>query len=105
MKNGLASARYPVELVASFLRVVREDFRGDEELRNMAAFTAGSSQHEDCLAEENFVDDARRGLLETERVKRARREEVQHCRGMDIWEPVLRKSIDPTTGLVWSCER
>ena len=30
VKNGLASARHLVGLVESFLRVVREDLRGDE---------------------------------------------------------------------------
>ena len=42
------------------------------------------------MAEETFVDDVRGGVLETERVKQARREEVQWCRGMGVWEPALR---------------
>ena len=63
VKNGLASARYPAELVESFLRVVREDLRGCEELSIVAAFSAGPSPHEDCLAEEIFIDDVRGGVL------------------------------------------
>ena len=58
MKNGLASARYLVELVEAFVRVVREDRRGNEELSDVAPFSAGPSPHEDCLAEEPFVDGA-----------------------------------------------
>ena len=81
VKNGKASAPGPVELLESFLRVVREDLRGGEELSNVAAFSAGPSPHEDCLAEEIFVDDVRGGLLVAERVRQARREEVQWCRG------------------------
>ena len=63
VKNGLASARYPVELVESFLRVVREDLRGCEELSNVAALSAGPLPHEYCLAEEIFIDDVRGGVL------------------------------------------
>ena len=57
--SGLASVRYPLELVESFLGVLREDPRGDEELSNVAVLTAGPSPHENCLAEEIFVDDVR----------------------------------------------
>ena len=46
------------------MRVVREDLRGSEELSNVAAFAAGPSPYEDCLAEEIFVDDVRDGVLE-----------------------------------------
>ena len=65
-----------------------------EDISNVAAFSAGPSPHEDCLAEEIFVDDVRGGVLEAERVKQARREEVQWCRGMGVWEAVLRKDMD-----------
>ena len=68
----------------------------------------------------------RGGVLETDRVKQARREEVQWCRGMGVLEPALRKDvdaegvslrwvdtdkgdaamrIDQTAGLERSCER
>ena len=47
------------------MRVVREDLRGGEELSNVAAFSAGPSPHENCLAEETFVV-VRGGMLETE---------------------------------------
>ena len=63
VKSGLASARYPVVLLESFLKVVREDLRGNEELSDVAAFSAGSSPHEDCLAEDAYVDDVRGGVL------------------------------------------
>ena len=63
VKNGLASAPCPVELVESFLRVVRDDLRASEELSNVTAFAAGPSPHEDCLAEEVFLDDVRGGVL------------------------------------------
>ena len=43
----------------------------------MTAFAAGPSPHEDCLADEIFIDEVRGGVLETERVKHARQEEVQ----------------------------
>ena len=49
--------------------------------------------HEDCLAEEIFVDDVRGGVLEAERVKPARREEVPWCRGMGVWAPVFGKDM------------
>ena len=84
VKSGLALVRYPLELVESFLGVLREDPRGDEELSNVAALTAGPSPHENCLTEEIFVDDVRGGVLETERVKQSRREEVQWCRCIDV---------------------
>ena len=58
-----------MEFVESFLRVVREDLRGDEELSGLVAFSAGPSPHEDCLAEDAFVDDVRGGVLEAERVQ------------------------------------
>ena len=70
--------------MAFFLKVVREDLRGNEELWDVAVFSAGPSPHEDCLAEDTFVDDVRGGVLETERVKQARREEAQWCRGMGV---------------------
>ena len=44
-KHGLGSAQYPVDLAESFLKVIREDFRGDEELSDVAAFSAEPSQH------------------------------------------------------------
>ena len=56
-----------MELVESFLRVVLEDLRGNEELSNVAAFSIGPSPHEDCLAEDTFVDGVRGGVLETEK--------------------------------------
>ena len=92
VKNGSASARYLVELVESFLKIIREDLRGNRELSDAAAFSAGPSPVEDCLAEDTFVDDARGRVLETERVKQARREELQWCRGMGVGEPILRKN-------------
>ena len=65
---------------------------GSEELSNVATFSAGPSPHEDCLSEEVFVDDVR-GVLQAERVKQARREEVQWCRGLGVWEHFLRKDM------------
>ena len=93
-ESELASVRYLVELAESFLKVIREDLRGNEELPDVHAFSAGPSPHEDCLAEDAFVDDARGGVLDTDRVKQGRQEEVQWCRGMGVWEPVLRKDMD-----------
>ena len=87
VKSGSARTRYLVKLVKFFLRVVREDLRGREELSKVAAFSAGPSLHEDCLAEEVFVDDVRGGVLEAEIVKQTRREEVQWCRDTAVWEP------------------
>ena len=69
VKNRLTSARYPVELLEYFLGVTREDLGGNEELSDVATFSTGPSPHEDCLAEDTFVDDVRGGVLETERVK------------------------------------
>ena len=69
VKNGRASVRYPVELVESFLMVVREDLRGNEEPSDVAAFSAGPSPLKDCLAEDAFVDDVRGEVLETEEVQ------------------------------------
>ena len=54
MKNGMASARYLVELVEFFQRVVRED-RGGKELSNVAAFTAGPS----CVGDGDMNSSAR----------------------------------------------
>ena len=129
VKSGLASARYPVDLVESFLKVIREDFRGNEKLSDVAALSAAPSPHEGCLAEDAIVDDVRGRVLETESVKQARRGEVQWSRGMGFffWEPVLRKDMDAerakkqcpcggstlsrvmrddqATGVEWSCER
>ena len=79
--------------MGSFPKVTREDLRGYYS-RNVASFSGGPSPHEDCLAEDAFVDDVRGGVLETERVKHARQEEVQFCRGMGFGEPVLRKDMD-----------
>ena len=107
--NALAAARYLVELVGSFLEEVRADLRGNEELSDVAAFSAGP------LAEDALVDDVRGAVLETGRVKHARREEVKWCRVMGAWGPVLRKDmdsqgskavllmrVDQPTGLGWS---
>ena len=60
----------------------------------MAASSAGPLPHEDCLVEETFADDVRGRVLETERVKHARREEVQWCRSTGVWEPVFREDMD-----------
>ena len=83
-----------MELAESFLKVIRADYRGNEKLTDVAAFSAGPPHEEDYSAEDAFADDARGGVLETERVKQARREEVQWCRDMGVWEPVLRKDMD-----------
>ena len=77
VKNGLTSARYLVELVESFPKVIREDLRCNEELSDLATFSAGPPGHEDCLAEDAIVGDVSGGVLETERVKQARQDEVQ----------------------------
>ena len=69
--------------------------RGNEELSDVSGFSVGPSPHEDCLAEDAFVDDVRGGVLETEKVKQARQEKFQWCRGMGVWEPVLRKDMEP----------
>ena len=74
MQSGLTSARYLVELVESFLKVIREDFRGNEELSDALAFALGPSPHEDCLAGEVFVDDVHGGALDPARVKQARQD-------------------------------
>ena len=63
VNTGLASARYLVDLVESFVKVSRDDLRGNEELSDVAAFSAGPSPHEDCLAEDALVDDVRGGVL------------------------------------------
>ena len=73
VKDGLASARYRVGVFPE-------------------SRSRRPSPHEDCLAEETFVHDVRGGVPETERVKQARREEVQWCLGVGVGEPVLPKS-------------
>ena len=44
-------------------------------------------------------------MLEAERVKQVRRNDVQWCRGMDVWEPVFRNDMDAegakTVSLRW----
>ena len=45
VKNGLASARYPAELVESSLRVVREDLRGNEELFGCGSILIWTRHH------------------------------------------------------------
>ena len=87
----LASAR-----VESFLKVIREHLRGSEERSDFAALSAGPSPHEDCLAEDAFVDDVRGAVLGKKKGKnkQARREEVQRCRGVGVWEPVLRGGVE-----------
>ena len=54
----------------------------------------GPSPREHCLAKDAFVDDLRGGVLETGIVKQARREKVQWCRGMGVWEPVFPEDMD-----------
>ena len=51
---------------------------------DVAAFSAGPSPPEDCLAEDVFVDEVRGGVPEPERVKLARREEGNWCRGVGL---------------------
>ena len=46
-RESVSGARYPVELVESSLKVVREDLRGNRELSDVAAFSAGPLPHED----------------------------------------------------------
>ena len=94
MTNVLAAAQYPVELVEPSLKVIRKDLRREEELSDVATFSAGLSPHEDCLAEDACVDDVRGGVLETERVKQARQEEVQWWRGMGVWEPSFERDME-----------
>ena len=76
-ENSLGISSVSCGFGGYFLKVIRDDLRGDEELSGVAAFSGGPSPHEDCLAEVVFVDDVRGGVLETERVKHARQEEVQ----------------------------
>ena len=42
------------KLIGSILEVIREDLRINDELSDVAAFSAGPSPHEDCLAEDVF---------------------------------------------------
>ena len=92
VKNVLVSAWYLVELVESFLKVVREELRGNEELSDVAPFSAGPSPHEDRVAEDVFVDDVRRGVRDTERVKHST---TRGCLGVGFWKPVLRDDMEP----------
>ena len=93
--NGLASARHLVAMVESFLKDrSAKIFGGNEELSNVAAVSAGPLPHEDCLAEDAFVDDVRGEVLEPESVKQEQQEEVKWCRGMGVWKPVLRKDME-----------
>ena len=94
VEHGLTSVRFPVSLIEPFLEIIREDFRVTDELSNVAAFSSGPSPHEDCLAKNIFVDDECGGVLESERVKQTRQEEVTWCRSMGVWEPVLRKDME-----------
>ena len=43
-----------------------EDHQGNEEVTDVGAFSVGPSPHEECLAENVFVDDVRGGVLKTE---------------------------------------
>ena len=80
-----------MELVESFLKVVREHLRVSEELSNVTVFAAGSPSKRRLSGRRS---DVRGGVIEAERVKQGRREEGQWCRGMGVWEPVLRKGMD-----------
>ena len=46
-----------------------------------------------CLADNVFVDDVHGRVRETERIMRARQDEVEWCRGMRVRAPVLRKDV------------
>ena len=108
VKNGLASARYLVELVESFLRVVPEDVRGARRLSGI------------------FVSDVRGVVLEAARVNKQDEKKSNGVVTWAFWSPSFVRTwmqmevkrcpyigltltratrIDPTTGLVWSCER
>ena len=93
----LVLAPYLVELVEFILKVILEDFRGGEELSHVAAFAAEVSPHQDCLADDVFIDDVRGGVLEHERLKQARRE-GKWCRVMGVREPVLRDGAKAAEG-------
>ena len=54
VKNGLTSARYPVELVESFLMVVREDLRGNEELSDVAVLLSWTVATQRLLGRRRF---------------------------------------------------
>ena len=73
VKNGLASARYPVELVESFLRVVtaRRLLGGGNFCRRRAWRSVGERK--------SFTSKTRGRPW---------------CHGMGVWEPVLRKDMD-----------
>ena len=79
VKNSLASARYLVELVESFLRVV---FRSPSNSQMWQHSRLERHRTKVVWQKIFFVDDVRGGVLEAERVKEARREEVHWCRGM-----------------------
>eukprot|EP00971_Amphidinium_carterae_P049539 976295-Amphidinium_carterae.1 len=49
-----AAAKYPPRLVSGVLRVLRDDLRKDEDLSDLAGFSAGPSPHE---VEDVYVDD------------------------------------------------
>ena len=108
LMGGLAApaARYPVQLVTAILKQLREDLREWEDLSDLAAYAAGPSPHEalagspaSAVADADadtagvFVDDVRGGALDAERVRAARREEVEWCRKMCVWERYPRTDM------------
>lgn len=76
------------------MKVIREDLRHSEELSDLAAFAAGPSPHETFLEEGVYIDDVRGSILDPERVKQARREEIDWCCGMGVWELVPRAEME-----------
>ena len=86
--------RYPLALRTGLLKSLREDLRQEEELSDLAAYASGPSPHVDPLqADGVYVDDVRGGVLEADRVRAARREEVGWCRRMGVWTRVPRSEM------------
>ncbi|CAK0847321.1 unnamed protein product [Prorocentrum cordatum] len=94
-KRARAAQKHPKKLVEAILRGLREELKWRESLSELAGFSAGPSPHgEDIECDAvSHVDDARAGFLDPQRVREARREELDRRRSRDAWTRVPRREV------------
>ncbi|CAK0861016.1 unnamed protein product, partial [Prorocentrum cordatum] len=91
--------RCPPSLVTAILKGLREELRRREGLNLLAALCGGPRPHEEdteVFAEYQdhyFIDDLTGEILDSEGARAARQEELDWCRGGQVWKKVPRREM------------
>ena len=97
--GGIAAgaAVYPPALVRGVLKGIKEQMIEDGNLSSVEAYASGAVAEEPLMMEddlEEFWDSVNGGYLQTERVREARKEEVEWVRKSDMFDVIPRSEAD-----------